>query len=190
MSIFLHLPSTITRWCPPFTGCWNRSKAVSTPFARDVSILRCSHARRIASDAWSSLWNTSRALMAGFGGMRCGNFPSLNFYGRDRRKRVKLVGELFPSKRNQSNRKAHPYTQTTNIGSKMKLCSSNDDSPPSGNSDDLRARILLILSASAQSEGKIDECDERNNEADVGNLESGKSDSFLDCRRFLVPEPR
>lgn len=74
----------------------------------------------------------------------------------------------------------------------MKLCSSNDDSPPSDNSDDLRARILLMLSASAQSEGKIDECDERNNEAVEGNLESGKSDSFLDCsaRRLLVLESR
>lgn len=42
----------------------------------------------------------------------------------------------------------HTHRQTTNIGSNMKLCSSNDDSPPSDNSDDLRARILLNLSAS------------------------------------------
>lgn len=76
----------------------------------------------------------------------------------------------------------------------MKLCSSNDDSPPSDSSDDLRARILLNRSASGGPGGgkKIDECDERNNEADGGNLESGKSDSFLDClcRRFPEPEPR
>jgi hypothetical protein len=33
----------------------------------------------MASEAWSSLLNTKRALIVGFGGMRCGNFPSLNF---------------------------------------------------------------------------------------------------------------
>lgn len=77
-SIFLHLPSTMTRWWPPFAD-WKSSKADSAFLARDESIFRRSQERVMASEAWSSLWNTSKALMEGFGGMRWGNFPSLNF---------------------------------------------------------------------------------------------------------------
>lgn len=84
-SMFLHRPSTITRWYAPWTGCWNISRADSTLLARNDSMFRRSHDLVMASETWSSLWNTSRALTAGFGGMRCGNFPSLNFcgFGRD-----------------------------------------------------------------------------------------------------------
>lgn len=90
-SMFRHRPSTITRWYPPWMGCWNMSKAESTFLARNASILRRSHDRVMASETWSSLWNTSRALMAGFGGMRCGNFPSLNFwrFGMKRKRKIR-----------------------------------------------------------------------------------------------------
>ena len=80
ISVFLHLPSTITRWCPPFEGLWKSSNAESVLFVRVDSIFRRSQALNKASLTWSSLWKTINARTDGFGGMRYGYFPSWSFY--------------------------------------------------------------------------------------------------------------
>lgn len=180
-SMFLHLPSTITKWWPPLTGCWNKSNAVSVLLARDDSMLRWSQARLNASEAWSSLWNTRRALMAGFGGMRCGNFPSLNFCWV--KKGQNWVGEkLFLSKSNQFNLMIalRSTAQTTNIGSNSKLCSSNE-SPPSDDNIDLRTRCLLIRSI---RRGKINECNEWTQWRRWWNLATGLWSCVFPSRQF------
>lgn len=138
---------------------------MSTHFALDDSMLRRSHDRVMASETWSSLWKTKRARIAGLGGMRCGNFPSLNFYvvclrtstesGEKRVKRKKTF--LIKQSRNEINlirwRGIRPlshtktfsfnHTQTMDVGSKIKLCSSCE-SPPFDDIIDLRLRFFIL----------------------------------------------